>query len=291
MLSIIDLKKLLRRITLYCVCVAMNAGCIGFASAEEGEPAILWNGQAYISWMDFDYREYDDAGRLLDRESGGIPGLVFDLAGAKDRWTLGGHFSWHANDVLYDGQTTSGVPIRTHTEENILDTSVRIERSLHTAATFGPTLYGGVGYRYWGREIRPTHTSSGQAVDGLFEMYRWTYLFLGGRAAVYRTDRFRFSFDARALRPYRPTLDVDYRGANDSIVLDLGERTGWRLGLPLEYRIDAHVRMVVEPYTEIWEVGRSPTETLTRQGVPVSGVYEPRSTTRTTGLAVGISVF
>lgn len=291
MSPLFELKKLPRRISLFFFCLAINAGGICSVSAEEWEPAILWNLQSGLSLMNFDYREFEDAGRLLDRESGSIPGIVFDLAGAKDRWTVGGRFSWHADDVLYDGQTTTGIPIRTRTEENILDTSVRIERSLDSDFTPGLTVYGGFGYRYWGREIRPTYTSSGQRVDGLFEMYRWTYLFVGGKTAVYRTDRFRGSLDARVLRPYNPTVEVDYRGTYDAISLDLGERTSWRLGIPIELRIDERIWMVVEPYAEAWDLGRSPTETLTRQGVPVGRVYEPRSTTRSTGLVVGFRFF
>ena len=122
-------------------------------------------------------------------------------------------------------------------------------------------------------------------------MYRWKYFFFGGKTTVYRTDRSRWSLDARALYPYRPTIEVDYRGRNDTLNLDLGERTGWRLGFPWEYRIDTRTRMVVEPYAEAWDLGRSPTKSLTQQGVPVGTVYEPRSTTRNTGLAVGVRRF
>ena len=269
----------------------MNATGIGVAAAEEGEAAIRWSGQVDLSLMNFNYKEYDDSDRLLDHESGTVPGLVFDLAGEIGRWAFGGRFSWSAGDVSYDGQTNTGIPIRTRTDENILDTSVRIERRLDIDASSGPTLYGGIGYRYWGRDIQSTHTSSGQAVDGLFEMYRWKYLFFGGKTAVYRSGRSQWSLDVQAIRPYRPTVEVDFHGRNDTVILDLGERTGWRLGFPWEYRIDARTRMVVEPYAEAWDLGRSQTETLTQQGVPVGMVYEPRSTTRNTGLAVGVRRF
>jgi len=288
MLSGPDIARCFSRIVFASLFLFVDAVCAPWAAADEGQSAIRWSGQADLSLMDFDYREYDDAGRLLDRESGTIPGVVLDLVAAMDRWALGGLFSWHANDVLYDGHTTTDIPIRTRTQENIVDTSVRIERRLGSAATSGLTLYGGFGYRYWGREIRPTYTSSGQAVDGLFEMYNWKYFFFGGNTAVYRTGRSRWGLDVRVLRPYRPTVEVDFRGRNDNIILDLGERTGWRVAFPWEYRTDQRTRLVVEPYGEGWDMGRSPTATLTQYGVPVTNVYEPRSTTRNTGLAVGI---
>ncbi len=263
------------------------------AVADDGEAAIHWSGQVDLSLMDFDYREYDDAGRLLDRETGGIPGAVFDLAGATGRWGFGGHFSWHTGEVIYDGHTTTGIPIRTQTRENILDTSVRIERRFDSVVSAGLALYGGLGYRYWGREIRPTYTSSGQAVNGLFEMYRWKYFFFGGKTAVYRTDRSRLSLDARILRPYRPTLEVEQLGPYDNVMLDLGARTGWRAAIPWEYRISAQTRWVIEPYAEAWDIGRSPDQTLALNGAQVNGntIYEPRSTSRSLGIAVGLRRF
>ena len=273
----------------FLMAVTVGARC---ATADDGEAAIRWNGQVDFSLMNFDYREYED-GRLLDRESGGIPGAVFDLAGAIGRWDLGGHFSWHAGEVVYDGQTTTGIPIRTHTQENILDTSVRIERRFDSAVSPGLALYGGFGYRYWGREIRPTSTSSGQAVDGLFEMYRWKYFFFGGKTAVYRTGRSRWSLDARLLRPYRPTLEVDQLGQYDTIMLDLGVRTGWRIAVPWEYRVSTRTRWVFEPYAEAWDIGRSSDKPLTQNGVQVDAktIHEPRSTSRILGLAVGLRRF
>jgi hypothetical protein len=259
--------------------------------ADDGRAAVRWNGRVDVSAMRFDYREYE-SGRQLDRESGGIPGIVFDLAGTTGRWALGGRFSWFTGDVLYDGLTTPpSVPIRTRTEENILDSSVRIERRLDSGANPGLTLYGGFGYRYWGRDIRPTSTSSGQPVDGLFEMYRWKYFFLGGKTALYRDARSRWVLDARALRPYRPTIEVEQSGLYDTIKLDLGVHTGWRVALSWEHRISARMQWVMEPYLEAWNIGSSPAAPLTRNGAQVDNkaVYEPSSTTRNLGLAVGLA--
>lgn len=287
-----DFARRLPRVVLALFFPVAVAAYARFAAADESQSAIRWNGQVDFSLMNFDYREYED-GRLLDRESGGIPGVVFHLTGAIGRWDLGGRFSWHAGEVVYDGQTTTGIPIRTHTQENILDTSVRIERRFDSVASPGLALYGGFGYRYWGREIRPTYTSSGQAVDGLFEMYRWKYFFFGGKAAVYRTGRSRWSLDARLLRPYRPTLEVDQMGPYDTVMLALGARTGWRVAVPWEYRLNAHTHWVFEPYAEAWDVGRSPDEPLTQNGVQVDDktIHEPRSTTRNLGIAVGLRRF
>jgi len=262
------------------------------ATDEEAQPAIRWNGQAELSWTDFNYREYND-GSLLDQERGGLPGVVFALTAEMGHWALGGRFSWHAGDVLYDGQTNTGIPIATHTEESILDTSVRIDRSFGPVDDPALTLYGGFGYRYWGRDIRPTYTGSGQPVDGLYEIYRWKYFLVGGKTAIYRTGRSRWSLDARVMRPYRPTIEVDQQGRYDTVILDLDERTGWRVALPWEYRLSARTHWVIEPYMEAWDIGLSSSAPLTQNGVQVDNktLYEPRSTTRNLGIAMGFRRF
>lgn len=56
-------------------------------------------------------------------------------------------------------------------------------------------------------------------------------------------------------------------------------------------RTGERTRLVIEPYTKGWNLGRSLTETLTRNGVPVGTVYEPRSASRYFGLNVGIQWF
>lgn len=287
-----DIVRRLLRVVISIILVGAMTGHALAATAGEAQPAVRWNGQIDLSWMDFDYREYDD-GRLLDREHGGIPGAVFTLTGEKGLWAVSGRFSWHVGDVLYDGQTNTGIPISTHTEESILDTSVRIARGIGPVEDPELTLYGGVGYRYWGRDIRSTYTGSGEPVNGLYEIYRWKYLFFGGETAIYRTGSSRWSLDAQVMRPYRPTIEVDQQGRYDTVILDLGERTGWRVALPWEYRISERTHWVIEPYMEAWDIGVSSSAPLTQNGVPVDNkmLYEPRSTTRNFGIAMGLRRF
>jgi hypothetical protein len=258
--------------------------------AEDGGSFLRWSGRADISAMNFDYREYDD-GRLLDRESGGLPGLAFYLTVSRGRWSLGGRLGWQAGMVSYDGQTDTGIPIQTRTRENLLDTSVRIAHRLQDAAGRGTALYGGFGYRYWGRQIRSTVTSGGTPVSGLNEYYRWKYFFFGGETTICRGNRSRWWLDVRVQRPYRPAIEVDQGARYDTVVLDLGARTGWRLALPWEHRLDARTQWILEPSLQAWDVGRSPAVPLRQNGVPVDNrvIYEPRSTTRSLGIAVGLA--
>ena len=280
------------RLFLLFLCFGLIVGYHHSVPAEDSVSAVQWRMRADMTLLDFGYKEFDDAGRLLDREDGTLPGVALNLARAEGNWTLSGRFTWHAGDVLYDGQTNTGVPVRSRTDENILDSSLLIERRMRVLQDSIPlALYGGIGYRYWERDIRPTRTAAGQAVDGLSEIYRWRYVFLGGRTVLYDFGASRWQLDLRVFRPYRPTIEVDQQGRNDTVILDLGEHTGWRVSFPWEYRTGERTRLVLEPYAEGWDLGRSPTETLTRNGVPVGTVYELRSVTRNVGLNIGVQRF
>ncbi|MBI3546242.1 MAG: hypothetical protein HY081_06570 [Gammaproteobacteria bacterium] len=265
---------------------------IADVNAYADDSAARWQGDVEFAALRFDYREYADTGKLLDREKGTLPGAVLGLARIEGNWSLNGRFSWHNGDVLYDGQTNTGIPVRSRTDEKILDTSVSLERRVGASADAWPlAFYGGIGYRYWARDIRSTSTASGQRVDGLFEIYRWRYFFLGGKTLLYRAGLSDWRLDLQLFRPMAPTIEVDYRGRGENFTLDLGARTGWRLALPWEYRLNQRAHFKIEPYMEGWELGRSPTQTLMSNGVPAGTVYEPRSVTRNLGINLGIRYF
>ena len=88
-----------------------------------------------------------------------------------------------------------------------------------------------------------------------------------------------------------PRIEVHFNNANDNAKLDLGERVGYRIGLPWNFAKDKDFNLILEPYFERYEFGRSATSTLTSNGAPVGTVFEPRSETVNYGLTVGISTF
>jgi len=277
------------KVGIFCTACSMMAAVI---CAHAEDRFVHWQSNIEFSALRFDYREYDDAGKLLDRENGTLPGVVLGLARIEGNWSLNGRFSWHNGNVLYDGQTNTGVPVRSRTDENIMNTSVSLERRIGASTdAWQLAFYGGVGYRFWARDIRATSTSSGQPVDGLSEIYRWRYFFLGGKTLLYRTGMCDWRLDLQLFRPIEPTIEVDYRGRNENFTLDLGARTGWRLALPWEYRLNQRAHLKIEPYMEGWELGRSPTQTLVSNGVPAGTVYEPRSGTRNVGVNLGVRYF
>lgn len=241
--------------------------------------------------LDFGYQEFDDSGTLLNREDGAIPGVAVSHSHSHGRWLFVGDFSYHAGSVAYSGQTNTGIAITTRTHQVIVDMALRTEYWQDTFAGLEYAFYLGTGYHRWERDIQPTRTVYGAPVSGLFETYQWWLGFAGIRAVLYESDRARWLLDARLTRTVNPSVTVDYNGLYDNTRLYLGERWGGRLAFPLHYTLGQAASFVVEPFVERYELGRSATLPLTRNGLPVDALYEPRSETRNFGLMIGINQY
>jgi hypothetical protein len=261
--------------------------CAHPAAAAAETPAWSLDASAAVSIKRFGYKEYSDAGRLLDEESGNLPGAVLALGLAREDWRIEAELAGHGGTVDYDGQTTLGTPVRTRTDTALADASLRLARR-YALARAEVTPYAGAGWHYWDRDIRSTRTSGGTYVYGLREVYRWYSIELGLRAMVdTAVESLRVGLDLRGLRIVRPTMDFDGAGLYDRATLSLGERNGWRVAVPLEYSLGPAATLRAELYAERWEFGRSATQNLTSGGVVVGTVHEPRSESRMIGLTLG----
>lgn len=239
------------------------------------------------SVLHFGYQETEDDGSLLNREDGNIPGLVLGVSHTSNSWVFAGEASYHGGEVVYDGQTNAvpPVPVKTRTLQSIGDMALRSEYWMHPRYA----LYLGAGYHYWGRDIQPGADANGNAVGGLFEAYSWWSGFLGAKASLYESGTSHWLVDARLLQIINPTMSVRFSGY-DSATLKLGERPGLRIAAPWRYTIGKSSNLNINPFAEIYELGRSANTTLTSNGSPTGQqIYEPRSLTRNYGLNIGIS--
>jgi hypothetical protein len=257
-----------------CTLLALLAPLGAMAQPEKGSELTI-----AASVLHFGYQEFDDAGKLLDREDGFVPGVVLGLSHTVNRWQFAGDFAYHGGDVVYTGQTNTGIPINTHTRQNIADIAVRAEYWLQSSRGSNFALYLGAGYHHWDRNIQPTTTASGIPVSGLFETYTWWTGFVGAKTEIYESASSRLLLDARLLQTINPTMSVTY-GQGDKVTLALGERLGFRLSLPWRHTLAHSSNLIVESYAESYELGRS---------AIVGGIYEPVSQTINYGLIVGIS--
>jgi hypothetical protein len=242
-----------------------------------------WQGRIGLSVLDFGYKEFSDDGGLVDRESGGLPGIVSALTRTQGPWFLTGEVTYFLGKARYRGQTQSGTPLNTHTEEALLDLQVQTGYGYRLQGGFDGTVYTGLGYHRWQRDIRPVEN-----VNGLFEIYDWWYGLLGTNVVIFKSGKWKGWIDLRLVRTFSPKVVVDFKGNYDDAHLNLGERFGARLSLPCDYQFNQNTALTFEPYLEEWNLGRSPTQPLTRNGAFGGSVFEPRSETRNYGLTVGV---
>jgi len=269
-----------------CTLLALLAPSAAIAQPDKGSVLSI-----AASTLRFGYQEFNDAGQMLDREDGNIPGVVVGMSSNSGSWLFAGDASYYGGNVDYDGQTNTAppVPVRTRTTQNIADVALRTEYWLQNGKASRYALYLGGGYHYWGRDIQPASDANGNPVGGLFEAYTWWSGFLGAKAALYDSGTSRWLLDARLMQIINPTMDVRFSGY-DSSRLALGERPGIRISLPWRYTMNRSSSFGIEPYAESYELGRSANTPLTINGSATGQqIYEPQSKTRNYGLSVGIN--
>ena len=237
--------------------------------------------------LDFGYKEYADGGALLNREDGPLRGLVIELGRRLGAWRLNGEARLFSGTADHVGQTNTGVPVTTKTDEKLYALTLRIAREVRVSR-WQIAPYVGYGYHAWNRGIESTHTSSGAPVSGLSEAYRWKVAELGTLLSVMASDRFSSGVDLRLFRVVDPELRVRFSTRFDDARLSLGEKSGRHIGLTGSYILDGRMRLRFSFYEERWAFGRSNVEALTSGGTIVGSVVEPRSETRNTGVTVGV---
>lgn len=261
----------------YCTVPAAVLLVFALAPARAADDATRLEGWLAGSLTEFDYAETEN-GIELDREEGLLPGLNAGLHLARGALFAEGTLAATDGHVDYRSAT-----VATRTDETILDVDVIAGRTLYDRDRTSLALYAGLGYRHWQRDIRSTATAF-----GLDETYRWWYGSLGVRATHALGARRQLRADLQLTRTLDPDIDIDFAAGYDSKNLALGEANGLRASLAFEQRLREGLSLFVSPWFEYWKLGRSDTELLYRNGLPVGTVFEPRSTTRNLGVNVGV---
>ena len=236
--------------------------------------------------MDFNYTEYDDNDVFLDGETGFIPGLVLKIKLNPQKIYTEFVGKAYANTIEYDGQTQGGTPLKTKSDAVIVDMHFKSGLRFSHARNHGP--YAGIGFRYWLRNIRPGRDINGNAVAGLLEQYHWSYGLLGYSGDFHISGNTTLGFDLRHTYMFNGKMDVNFLGYKnyDNTQVDLGNRAGLRFAIPIETKIRTH-RLILSPYYEILDIGKSNTVRVTVDGVPTNtAIHEPRSETRNLGIEI-----
>ena len=220
--------------------------------------------------MYFDYEETDISGNLLNQETGFIPGL--SLSAAQAFYNINNTFKISAYDgqVDYDGQTQSGQPHETTTEETIYRMLYKLSWS---PASSQSALYGEAGWQQWDRDIHPTN-----GVLGLFERYQWWSLEAGVQLPFIKNESQDLSLQLGMLTTFNGTIMIDLTEAGyGNHTLDLGDDFGFTGELRYRYRQARHSSLQLGLQVRTWDLGRSNSKTITN-GSRFISITEPDST-------------
>lgn len=236
--------------------------------------------------MAFDYAEYKDNNVFLDGETGLIPGIILKLKNTNKRSYSEWVGSVYYNKIKYDGQTQSGTPLVTLSDALVIDTHFKLGENFSSAYGREQSLYAGLGYRYWLRNIHSGYDINGNAVAGLLEEYYWYYAHIGYTMHFDAVENIQMGFDFRLTKMFAAKMDIDFLGFNsyDNTSVNLGNKIGARFAMPLEIEMTQST-LLLTPYYEIIDIGKSNNVRVYSDGVATNTViYEPRSETRNVGI-------
>jgi hypothetical protein len=238
-------------------------------------------GEANLLYYHFGYKE-DVPPPYKSTENGWFPGISVAVTRQEKGPTLyaRGSGEFAGAHTTYDGTTQSGSPVHGETENKFFNVEGDLGFSLPAPGSSSLALYSGLGYRYWQRSLK--------GAAPYREQYHWKYVpaglrwdlgargpwgeevdlaakfMTGGKIKVYMTDIW-------------PTLyDIN---------MTLGNRTGWRLLVPIHYKF-----WTFTPWYEYSAIGQSNSDTLYLGRTPVAVGYEPSSAAHQFGLNLGARV-
>lgn len=250
--------------------------------------AELHRYQLGVGLFSFDYAEFRDDNTFLDGEKGLIPGILmsswhqYPKAGRYLEWDIGAYYSL----VHYDGETWDGIPAKTRSDAFIIDATIR--NGIYLDNKQQHSLYAGLGFHYWLRNIRPGYDINGDPVAGLLEHYSWLNGLVGYKADLYQGDNTDWGVDIRLTYMLVGRMDIDFLGFKnyDNTFVTLGSRPGFRVAFPVRIK-NRHDPYTLTPYYESFRIGRSNDVRVTANGVPTSTVvHEPRSITQNIGIEI-----
>lgn len=240
---------------------------------------VLFGGVEHFFWEEFD----DSGTRLLDES--GFRFTLGALTDNLDRSSSGvlyevvvkGYFG----DLKYDGQTQSGQLLETDVEYNGTRLEMNVGgRIARLSGTNDVDLLAGIGLENWTRDIKDGKTQAGAHVLGLKENYhvRFTQVAIGLFNNNHGRDR---NLRIGVRKPFRIKEGVSI--FDDPLLLEPGPE--WSMFVRFRMGLDAWSlpRAALAFYYDSYRFSRSPNETATINGTPVS-VHQPKSDMEVLGI-------
>ena len=125
-------------------------------------PVVNAETDIYFKVDSVTWKEFSDTGTQILKETGELYGL--GIAGKTDRlnaWTFMGKFELFGGSLDYDGQTQGGIPAQTDTDYFGLKLEGTIGWNFPVSEKASIEPFGGLGVRYWSRDLQSTPTGIG----------------------------------------------------------------------------------------------------------------------------------
>lgn len=244
------------------------------ASSCPNQPLSLQ--AAYINTIS-DWREFDIIGRQLVHESGTLQGPQVAAELSCWGWNFQAQLSQLDGDRDYDGQTSSGAAVRSHSALHQLHRQVQAGVNATDAWLLGLRLSNQVTWR---------DIASAGGASGYLERFEWTLLSLGSQwRAPLGPGQVRLA--AWAGRQLNSSMTLHLPG-RDQAKLQLGSirqielEAGWQIPLNAAWSLQADVR-----YRRT-NIAQGKDMVITRNGIPVGVAHQPRS--RSVDLPISIQI-
>ena len=224
---------------------------------------------ASIKILRFDYEEFDQSGATFNRETGFIPGLSLSISKTKGELTSLISVESYDGQVNYDGQTQSGTPHVTNTDETLHRVFYKLNWSPENNNS---SIYGKVAWQQWDRNILPANN-----VSGLLEQYRWWAFEVGFLASLYDVDSNKLLLELGISKISNGTIEIDLSQQGfGKPELELGNGSGVSTTLIYQYKITQRSKTGLSLQYQHWTFGRSNTESISNRLTTID-ITEPRS--------------
>ncbi len=249
---------LLKRNSRFCKLLISISVLLGMALPHAGmaqPPNRTLNMKLGLGAASFNYEE-TLGGSQVNAEDGILPGLYISFKEYRKR--VYGEFvlTFYGGNVDYAGQAQDSLGnflglVTTDTDTQLLDLNYRVG-SYYTRAL---ELYGGLGYRYWQREINPASLSNGTPVAGLLERFTWFYGLAGASYHFNTGSNMDIAVNLQARRMFRPKVNAK----NPTIIANIepDEKWGYELTVPVTIRIRSPYTLTIEPFYKQWRLDQA----------------------------------
>lgn len=226
----------------------------------------------------FDYQEFDEFDQTLNKETGYLPGVSLSYHYLKDSFGIrlaGGYFS---GEVDYSGETQTGAPLKTQTEETLFDLETEL---LWHPVTPDLGFYAKLQWFEWQRRI----LASTRSIE-LYEVYQWQNVEAGFVANLveFSQGHVTLKFGLAHTKNGRIRIDLSQLGFGEP-QLQLGDGSGTSASLTYYFMQTNSSRLSVSLNHREWSFKDSNRKSISN-GSTILSIREPKSDSKRTGIVL-----